>query len=238
MCLQMIPVWSISIGHVILSFFSPLGCSLHFYIKCLYDDLYTHPPFSFRIFAHNAGSISVLGPSHLSKSHLSSVYVTALLLKYTQSYQPNSHKCIMLAVSPFITILGTSPLSSKTLFAVHDLISISNSKSSHTFFGELHLIIFLPAPFFSSLMVLSAAFYNGEYGSVCFTWQSACLALCLNTPITGSLIPSTARVLGTPSCVIGITMSHVHHFSLPFGMPCTMCSCGHKLGHINSPSVK
>ena len=70
-------------------------------------------------------------------------YVTALSLKYTQSYQPNSHMCVMLAVSPFMTVLGTSPLSSKTLFAVHDLISISNSiQSSHSFFGELALIIF------------------------------------------------------------------------------------------------
>ena len=93
----------------------------------------------------------------------------------------------MLAVSPFVTVLGTSPMSSETLFAVHDLISISNSmQSSHSFFGELALIIFLPALFFSSLIVPSGAFCHGEYGSVCLTWQSACLALCLNSPITRS----------------------------------------------------
>ena len=145
--------------------------------------------------------MSVLGPSHLPKTHLSSGYVTALSLKYTQSYEPNSHKCVMLAVSPFIAVLGMSPLSSKTLFVVHDLISISYStQSSHNFFGELDLILFLPAPFFSSLRLLSAAFYHREYGSVCFTWQSACLALCLNSPITCSLTPSITRGLGTPSC--------------------------------------
>ena len=147
-------------------FFLSSGLFISSSVRCLYDDLYTHLPFSFRIFAHNAGPISVLGPSHLPKTHFS-WYVTALSLKYTQSYQPNSHKCVMLAVSPFITVLGTSPLSSKTLCVVHDLISISNSKqSSHNFFGELDLIIFLPAPFFSSLMVLSAAFCHGEYCSV------------------------------------------------------------------------
>ena len=107
----------------------------------------------------------------------------------------------MLAVSPFITVLGISPLSSKTLFVVHDLISIYNSKQSpHNFFGKLDLIIFLPAPFFSSLMVLSAAFCHGEYSLVCFMWQSACLALCLNSHITCSLTPSITRVLGSPSC--------------------------------------
>ena len=168
-------------------------------VECLDDDLYTHLLFSIRIFAHNAGPISVLGPSLLPKTHLSSGYVTALSLKYTQSHQPNSHKCLMLAVSPFITALGTSPLSSKTLFVVHDLISISNSKqSSHNFFGELDLILFLPRPFFSSLMALSAAFCHGEYDSVCFTWQSAYLASCLNSPITCSLSLSITRVLGTP----------------------------------------
>ena len=143
----------------------------------------------------------MLGPSHLPKTHLSLGYVTALSLKYTQSHQPNSHKCVMLAVSPFMTVLGTSLLSSKTLFAVHDLISISNSiQSSHSFFGELALIIFLPGLFFSSLIVPSAALCHGEYGSVCLTWQSACLALCLKSPITCSLDPSITRVLGTPSC--------------------------------------
>ena len=163
--------------------------------------MYTHLPFSFRIFAHSAGPISVLGPSHLPKTHLSSGYTKVLSLMYNQSYKPNSHKCVMLAVSPFITVLGTSPLSLKTLFVVHDLISISNSnQSSHNFFGELDLIIFLPAPFFSSLMVLSAAFCHGEYGSVYLIWQSSCLALHLNSPITCSLAPFITRVLGTPSC--------------------------------------
>ena len=45
-------------------------------------------------------------------------------------------KMTLLAVSPFITVLGTSLLSSKTLGALHELISISNFKqSSHNFFG-------------------------------------------------------------------------------------------------------
>ena len=158
-------------------FFLSSGLFTSSSVKCLYDDLYTHLPFSFRIFAHYTGPISVLGPSHLPKTHLLSGYVTALSLKYTQSYQPNSQKCVMLAVSPFMTVLSTSPLNSKTLLVVHDLISISNSKqSSHNFFGELDLIFFLPTPFFSSLMVVSAAICHGEYGSVCLTWHSACLA--------------------------------------------------------------
>ena len=181
-------------------FSSQLFCSSS--VNCLYDDRYTHLPLSFRIIAHNAGPISVLGPSHLPRTHLSLGYVTALSLKYTQSYQPNSHKCVMLAVSSFMTVLGfTSPLSSNTLFAVHDLNSISNSmQSSHSLLRELALIIFLPTPFFSSLIVPSATFCCGEYGSVCFTWQSACLSFHLNSPITCSLAPSIIRVLGTPSC--------------------------------------
>ena len=133
-----------------------------------------------------------------------------------------------------MTVLGTSPFSSKTLFAVLDLISISNfMQSSHTFFGELDLIIFLPALFFSFLIVPSAAFCHGEYGSVCFTWQSACLAIFLNSPITCSLAPSITRVLGTSLVQTRVTMPHVHHFSLPLDILCTMCSCGHKLGHIS-----
>ena len=66
------------------------------------------------IFAHNAGPISVLGPSCLSRTHLSLGCVMALSLKYTQSYQPNSHKCVMLAVSPFhdclVEFWGLPPL--------------------------------------------------------------------------------------------------------------------------------
>ena len=89
-----------------------------------------------------------------------------------------SHKCVILAVSLFMTVLGTSPLSSKTAFAVYDHVSISNSKqSSHGFSGKLALIIFLPELFSSSPLVPSAAFCHGEYGSVRLTWQSACLAL-------------------------------------------------------------
>ena len=68
----------------------------------------------------------------------------------------------MVDVSPYMIVLVTSPLSSKTVFAVHDLISISSSlQSSHSIFGELDLIMFLPAPFFSSLVVPPAAFYHG-----------------------------------------------------------------------------
>ena len=121
MCLLVIPALSVSLDHMILfSFSSGLFCSSS--VKCLYDDLYTHLPFSFRIFAHSGGPISVLGPSHLPRTHLSLGYVTALSLKYTQSYQPISHRCVLLTVSPFMTVLGASPLSSKTLFPVHDLI--------------------------------------------------------------------------------------------------------------------
>ena len=97
---------------------------------------------------------------------------------------------------------------------------------------------YLPVLFFSSLIVPSAAFCHGEYGSVCFTQQSACLALCLNSPITCSLAPSINRVLGTPLVQARVTMSHVHHFSMPLDMPCTMYSCGHILGHIYFPCVK
>ena len=182
----------------IFIFPSELFCSSS--VKFLYEYLYTHLPLSFRIFAQIAGPIPVLGPWHLPRTHLLLGYVTALSLKYTQSYQPNSHKCVMLTVSPFMTVLGTSPLCSNTMFAVDDLISISNSmQSSHSFFGELDLIIFLPALFFSSLIVPSAKFCHGDYGSVCFTWQSAYLAFCLNPPMTCSLAPSTIRELGTPS---------------------------------------
>ena len=61
----MIPALSVSIGHMIL-FSSGLFCSSS--VKCLYGDLYTHLPFSFRIFAHNAGPISMLGPKPSSQN--------------------------------------------------------------------------------------------------------------------------------------------------------------------------
>ena len=109
----------------------------------------------------------IFSNKHLPKTHLSLAYVTALSLKYSQSSQPNSQKCIMLDVSPFMTVLGTSPLRSKTLFAVHDLISISNSEqSSHNFFGELDLIIVS----FSTFLQLS----NGAFCCIlaCGIWFS------------------------------------------------------------------
>ena len=163
MWLLVIPALSVSIGHMILFSSFLLGYFAHLQLSaCMV--ICTHishfPLGSLHIML---GQYQCYGPSHLPRTHLSLGYVTALSLKYMQSYQPNSHKCLMLAVSPFMTVLGTSPSSSKTLFAVHDHISISNPKqSSHSFIGELDLIIFLPAPFFSSLIVLSAAFCHGE----------------------------------------------------------------------------
>ena len=169
-CMLVIPALSVSFGQLILFTFFLLGYFAHLELSACRMICKTHLPFSFRIFAHDAGPISVLVPSHLPRTHLSLWYATALSVKYTQSYQPNSHRCVMLTVSPFMTVLGTSPLCSKTFFVVHDPISTSNSKQSfHSFFGELDMIIFLPAPFFSSLMVLSAIFLHGKYGSVSLT---------------------------------------------------------------------
>ena len=85
--------------------------------------------------------------------------------------------------------------------------------------------MFLPAPLFSSLIVPSNAFYYGEYGSVCFRWQSACLALCLNSLITCSLLHPIPVYLGPPVVQAGVTMSHVHHFFV----------IGYALQHICSP---
>ena len=112
----------------------------------------------------------------------------------------------MLAVSPFMTVLSTSPLSSKTLFVVHDLISISNSiNSSHSFFWEFDMISFLPAPFFSSLVVdpLHHASKNGEhfYGETCImllrmgstpVWRVSMEKLSTHTTSTSLVVPIRA----------------------------------------------
>ena len=142
----------------------------------------------------------MLGPSHLPRTHLSLGYVTALSLKYTQSYQPNSHKCVMLAVLPLMTVLGTSPLSSKT-YLLYVILSPFLTLCNHptaslgVSLDQLSLSTFLQLPYCTFCCIC-----HGEYGSVFLTWQSACLPLCLNSPITCSLDSSITRVLGTPSC--------------------------------------
>ena len=119
------------------------------------------------------------------------------------------------------------------------ILFISNSMhSSHNFLGELVLIIFCPALFFSSLRVPSAAFCHGEYSSVCFTWQSACLAFCMNFPITCSLVPSITRVLGTPSCANKSDNVSCASLFYATGYALHHVSCGHKLGNIYFPCVK
>ena len=61
------PSLCITFGHMILASFSPLGCSLHPQLSaCMMT--HTHTSIYFRNFAHNAGPISVLGPSHLPKT--------------------------------------------------------------------------------------------------------------------------------------------------------------------------
>ena len=64
--LLVIPALNVSIGHMIL--FSSSGLFSLSSVKCLYGDLYTHLPFSFRIFAHNAGPISMLRPKPSSQN--------------------------------------------------------------------------------------------------------------------------------------------------------------------------
>ena len=173
-------------------FFTFSGLFTSSSVKFLYDHLYTYLSLSFRIFVHNAM------PIHLPRTHLSLGYVTALSLKDTQSYHPNSHKCVILAVSLFMTVLGTSPLCSKILSVVHDHIFSSNSRqSSHSFFGDLDLMIFFQHLFSALLLCLLLHFAMGN--KVQSALQDNLLAVCLISPIGCSLTPSITRVLGTPS---------------------------------------
>ena len=142
---------------------------------------------------------------------------------------------ILFAINTHIDCLTNSKCSVRYIFKATKQGAL---KVTLHHFLLLALIIFLPALFFSSLTVPSAAFCHGEYGSVCLTWQSACLAFHLNSPITCSLAPSIIRVLGTPSCANKSDHVSCAYFSLPLGMPYTMYSCGHNPGHIYFLCVK
>ena len=56
--------------------------------------------------------------------------------------------------------------------------------------GLLAFAALRPAPFYNSRMVSSAAFCQGECGSVCLTWTPISLAFLWKSPIVCSLEPS------------------------------------------------
>ena len=97
-------------------------------------------------------------------------------------------------------ISGTCPFVSYIELAECDLISSSSSMQwPQSTFGDLVHIIFLDTPLFSSQMALSAAFIQGEYGSVCQRWQPASLSFHLKSPSVCSFEPSITITGGTPS---------------------------------------
>ena len=72
-------------------------------------------------------------------------------------------------------------------------------QSSHNTLGHLLLRKSLPDANFTILIATSHELHQGEYGSICFTWQSHCLHFFLKLPNVCSLDPSRIRLLGTPS---------------------------------------
>ena len=148
---------------MILSSFSPLGCSLHLQLSaCMMTYTHTHSTFLQDLCTQCWANISARGKPYSQNPFVIRVCYRIVSEVYPVISTKLTQVCYV-GCFTFITVLGTSPLSSKTLFAVYDLISISNSRqSSHNFFGELDLTIFLQGLFFSSLMVLSAAFYHGN----------------------------------------------------------------------------
>ena len=90
----------------------------------------------------------------------------------------------------------------------------------------------------SSALLLCLLLHFAMGNKVQSASQDNLLAVCLNSPIVCSLTPSITRVLGTPSYAsMSDNVSCVSLF-FPLGMACTMCSCGHKVEHINFPCVK
>jgi hypothetical protein len=63
-----------------------------------------------RILAVKAEPTLVMGPKYRHKINLTSGKVGTLSQNITQSYQPNSHMWLMLAVLPVIIVSGTLPL--------------------------------------------------------------------------------------------------------------------------------
>ena len=79
------------------------------------------------------------------------------------------------------------------------IIAINSIQWSQSFFGEPVLIINRETPRLSSQIHPSAACIHGEYGSVCFKWQTASRHFCLKSPRICSQELSTVIEGGTPS---------------------------------------
>ena len=79
------------------------------------------------------------------------------------------------------------------------IIAINSIQWSQSFFGEPVLIINRETPRLSLQIHPSAACIHGEYGSVCFKWQTAILHFRLKSPRICSKELSTVIEGGTPS---------------------------------------
>ncbi len=73
-------------------------------------NLQTVFPYNLRILAVKAEPTSVAGLKYRPKINLLSGKVRRLSRNITQSYQPNLHMWLMLALLPVIIVSGTSPL--------------------------------------------------------------------------------------------------------------------------------
>ncbi len=113
---------------------------------------------------HNIGCpIKIVLVSTSDEVNLTSGNVETLSLNITQSYQPNSHMWLMMAVLPVSMVSGTSPLVIYTLLLVDEWINASSSiQWSQSTLGEPVLIILWDAPCFSSEIQPSAACCHGE----------------------------------------------------------------------------
>ena len=95
--------------------------------RCHRVDLQTVCPFDLRILAVKAEPTLVAGPKYCPRINLMSGKVGTLSRNMTQSYQPNSHMWLMLAVLPVIMVSGTLPLVIYTELLVDERINASSS---------------------------------------------------------------------------------------------------------------
>jgi hypothetical protein len=89
------------------------------------------------ILAVEAEQTLAAGPKYCPRINLTSGKVGMLSQNITQSYQPNSHMWLILAVLPVIMVSGTLPLVIYTELLVDERIKASSSiKWSHSTLGE------------------------------------------------------------------------------------------------------
>ena len=157
------PRWLATVSSNTLRVSKLIGQWVSLLVRCRRVNLQTVCPFNLRILVVKAEPTSVAGPKYHPKINLLSGKVGRLSRNITQSYQPNSHMWLMLAVLPVIMVSGTSPLVIYTELLVNERINASSSiQWSQSTLGEPVLIILRDTPCFSLRIQPSAACCHGE----------------------------------------------------------------------------